>query len=78
MQFPIINNIPVLVNDCENIFLINDFFKKQKITLSIPIKFTRFIPSLGNNLTARKNIISFKNIIFSKTNSPKVLVLGGE
>jgi hypothetical protein len=61
IEFPVINNIPILINENHIIFLIEDFTIKsgkpvnlEQKTLKIRNIITKFIPSLSNNLSSKK------------------------
>lgn len=83
IEFPVINNIPILINERNSIFSIENFTIKadnpsilepraQKIRKVL----SNFIPSLGNNLSSKKNFLLLEKLLSSKIN-PKILIVGG-
>ncbi|OGU32229.1 MAG: methyltransferase type 11 [Ignavibacteria bacterium GWA2_35_9] len=83
--FPVINNIPVLINEENSVFRISDFtemretYFKTTIVNKNPIKkaIVAFIPSIGKNIKAQENYSNFARKLLSYSSNPKVLILGG-
>ena len=77
--FPIINNIPVLINEENSVFKIDDFAEKRDTTIKtdesrIKKIVKSIIPSISKNLKAKENYGFFvKNL---KSPLPRVLILG--
>lgn len=80
IEFPIINDIPILINENDSIFAFENFksilnndeskFSKLKKRLSL------YFPSLSNNLSSKKNFILLEELLSTKLN-PKILIIGG-
>ena len=83
IEFPIINDIPILINENDSIFSFEDFSnhidgsEKSESTFS---KFKKFIspyfPSLSNNLSSKNNFKLLEKILSEKLR-PKILIIGG-
>ncbi len=81
-DFPVIKNIPILINEKNSIFSIKDYINHsnrvgdnrkgifKKIISSL-------IPSLSNNLAASNNYKKFLELVTSNTDDVKILVIGG-
>lgn len=77
-QFPIVDNVPIFINESNSVFRIKDFlFKKEtffkKENLSF---FKKFVPSISKNIYAKKNF-NFIGDLLKNKKSAKVLVIGG-
>jgi uncharacterized protein YbaR (Trm112 family)/SAM-dependent methyltransferase len=82
--YPIINGIPVLINEKLSIFKISDYkiekntyFKHSSSRLKFIEKIKKYIPSISHNLAAKSNIQIYEKLLFQNTISPKILVIGG-
>lgn len=80
--FPIVDDVPVLINEANSVFLIADFVDKQRTTQDIePSKAKRLmrslIPSISLNLKAKANFLKFAELLIEKDPDPAVLVIGG-
>jgi len=84
-QFPIVNGIPVLINEQSSIFSIKDFIFYRKtyfapvITTKDRIKkiIDRIIPTISINIKAKGNYSRVSQLLVSQAPFPKVLVIGG-
>ncbi len=79
--FPVTNGIPVLINESESIFNIDDFLtypnqEKRENPGSISIFFREIFPTLSNNLSSKENFRKLKELL-SEIESPKILIVGG-
>jgi SAM-dependent methyltransferase len=79
IRYPIIDDIPILINDKESLFSIEDFQKKIDTTWDLkPNKIKTIIrslsPGIGLNIKAKKNYEKLSKLI--DTNA-KILVVGG-
>ena len=80
--FPIINNIPILINEEKSVFNTADFIEQRNTTFdlkksklhSIASKLT---PSISKNLKAKVNYKKLLSLLLSTSPNPKVLVVGG-
>lgn len=81
--FPIINGIPILINESNSVFSIDDFINHRNTFFDLPqrsnIKETikRILPDIGRNIKAKQNYKKFAQHLLGKSSTPKVLVLGG-
>jgi SAM-dependent methyltransferase len=85
-----VDGIPVLINESNSVFDIQDFQKKQstyrqlgdagrKLPLLRRIRksLQRLMPSLGQNPKAAKNYLAFAELLRRDNPNPTVLVIGG-
>lgn len=80
-QFPIINEIPVLIDEGNSIFSIRDFIEMRDTTIKTHHNKLRnllisVIPHISNNIKAKENYTKFTKKLLSVSSSPKVLILG--
>lgn len=79
--YPIVNGIPVLINERTSVFLIRDFVDQRNTYFSTSGSAEtiakRFIPTITRNVTSRRNFEKFSRLLFENSNSPLVLVIGG-
>lgn len=80
--FPIIGNIPVLINEKNTLFKIKDFVHKAPTTFSFksdPIKgfLKNLVPSPSANMGAHDNYSQIVKLLKLRTKTPTVLVIGG-
>lgn len=82
-HFPIVDGIPVLLNEESSIFCIDDFVSHRETFFrnSSEDKLRRAIryllPTLGKNIKAKSNYYRMSRELFTQSASPLVLVLGG-
>ncbi len=78
IRYPVIDGIPVLINNDRSIFSIDDFVKGKDTTFkSNEDKITRikkFIPTIGMNIKAERN---YNEIVTMLPDNSKILVIGG-
>jgi SAM-dependent methyltransferase/uncharacterized protein YbaR (Trm112 family) len=82
MQFPVVDGIPVLINDDHSVFARADFVSRRNTTFDLARgnfihKLDRWLPTLGRNFTAKKNYRSFAGLLLKQTSQPVVLIVGG-
>ena len=79
--FPIIDEIPVLINESSSVFSIRDFLNRESTTLKPKSKVERFlvdlIPSINFNLKGKTNYNKFTELLLKQNENPKVLIVGG-
>ncbi len=83
--YPIVQNIPVLINESNSIFSIADFVQGQETTFKhaeerkskLIAGLKKLVPTLSNNLVATNNYALLLNLLKQKTGEKKVLVIGG-
>ncbi len=82
-RFPIVNGIPILINEKSSVFSINDFVSLRNpyfgITRENKLKriVRRIRPSISKNIKAKSNYGRISDILLKNSTSPCVLVLGG-
>ena len=80
-RFPIVNGIPILINEEMSVFNIQDFFDQKETTFKVSGKLDsiakKIIPSISNNIKAKANYKKLLTLILGQTPQPKVLVIGG-
>src|SRR5215510_6329285 len=55
-EFPIVDGIPILINDAASLFSTDDFLSRRQTTLKLrKNSLKRLIPKMGKNLAAEKN-----------------------
>jgi len=82
IKFPIIRNIPVLLNEKNSLFSFDDyskegsysFFGKENKRLH---HLRKVIPSTGTNYAAAENYKLFYKLLLKKSEKPLVLIIGG-
>jgi ubiquinone/menaquinone biosynthesis C-methylase UbiE len=80
-RFPIVGGVPVLINESNSIFLLDDFVSNRTTTLDLtkPKKFKRFftsmIPSITKNVKAKSNYQKLDSLVRNRT-SKKILIVG--
>ena len=82
-QYPIVDYIPVLINESNSIFSISDFLNRQDTTFNFQSssKIKNFIaktlPDFSINLKGKANYQKFIEAVLQLNSRPKILVLGG-
>ena len=79
VRYPIIDGIPILINNENSLFSINDFIKNRNTTFDLnesTIKKTlrKFIPGISVNIKAKKN---YDELVTMLPDNSKILVIGG-
>ena len=83
-KYPLIDGIPILINEDNSIFNINDFnvrnkaIKTPKKNIRLSGLKSRLIPKIGINLKAKQNYNTFLNTLIRNSSNRNVLVIGGE
>ena len=76
--FPIIDGIPVLLNENSSVFSIDDLVNWRKSRKSkIEKMLKRLIPNIGRNIKAKSNYDKFAKLLLAQSDTPRVLVVGG-
>lgn len=80
--FPIVQGAPVLLNESNSLFSIDDFLTKKDTTYNLKTNFLKrlskkCLPNIGKNINARKNLIKFAQLLHFRSVNPHVLILGG-
>lgn len=83
LLFPVKNGIPILIDDDASIFSIDDFLRHHNTYFDLapknPVKqfIKQLIPDTSRNIKTVNHYQDFVKLLLTKSNSPKVLVLGG-
>jgi SAM-dependent methyltransferase/uncharacterized protein YbaR (Trm112 family) len=79
--FPVVDGIPVLINERDSVFSIQDFVTKRETFFGrfsrLETFVLRWIPQLGRNIKGRANYAQFAKHVLARGEKPRVLVLGG-
>ncbi len=79
--FPLIDGIPILINEEESVFSIGDFFDNENNTLKPKSQVERLLvnllPTIITNLKAKTNYKKFTELLLQQNENPKVLIIGG-
>ena len=82
-QFPIVDGIPVLLNEKSSVFSSDDFVSHRKTFFSnvrenkLKNTIRHFIPTISKNIKGKSNYSRLSDLLLKQSNSPRVLVLGG-
>ena len=81
-RFPIVNEIPVLINEANSVFYIDDFINRKGTPFNLEegkIKtfIKNIVPSNSNNIKAETNFKKLLSLLTEKTSAPRVLIIGG-
>jgi Methylase involved in ubiquinone/menaquinone biosynthesis len=82
-NFPVIDGLPILINESSSIFYINDFLNHKNTTFDLKPKYkvTQFIrkrlPKIDVNFKSEINYEKFAKLVRKQNDNPKVLVIGG-
>lgn len=80
--YPIIKGVPILINEENSVFSIQDYLENRETTLNLSktklnIMAKKFIPSISVNLKAKINYNRLSSLLLKSNNPAKVLVIGG-
>ncbi len=83
--YPIVDDIPVLINEDESVFKIKDFCNKSSTTIELNAFnkgllrkiWSKITPELTLNIYSKKNFKKFENEALNSTARPVILVIGG-
>jgi SAM-dependent methyltransferase/uncharacterized protein YbaR (Trm112 family) len=83
-EYPMVSDIPILINEDKSIFKISDFTKQEKTYFKYDAKklhiyeiIKKYLPSISHNLAAKLNLRKFEMLLFKDSLKPRVLVIGG-
>src|SRR6266571_4073980 len=79
--FPIINGIPILIDENRSVFSIDDFVNHHNTTFyssqnKLEQVVRRFIPAGSRNIKGRENYKKLAKLLLGQSSTPKVLVIG--
>ena len=82
LTFPIVDGVPILINESNSVFSIQSFedhrsttFRAERSGLERSIK--KLLPRLGRNMAATRNLETFARLLRECAQRPRVLVIGG-
>jgi SAM-dependent methyltransferase/uncharacterized protein YbaR (Trm112 family) len=80
--YPIVDNVPVLINDDESLFRRADFVARRNTTFNLSRSRLKqwvdgALPPLGRNLKAEHNFQHLAGLLLERSPRPVVLVVGG-
>ncbi len=81
-HFPMIDGIPILINERSSVFSIGDFTSHNDTFFGgaegrLMKTARRFIPKIGKNIRGKSNYARMSKALLEKSPSPRVLVIGG-
>lgn len=80
-RFPMVDEIPILINENTSIFLIDDVVLRKptffKPTKKIRMFLKKAIPSITLNFQSKNNYAKMIGLLMSRPSRPKILVIGG-
>ena len=82
-SFPVLQGIPVLINENNSLFSIDDFVQERNTFFDLRPPgiaarvFKRLTPTLGTNVRGKANYLEFARLLLQESETPRVLVLGG-
>lgn len=79
--FPIINGIPILIDEDKSIFSIDDFINQRNTTFYFSENkyeraLSRFVPRISRNIKGRDNYSEFGKLLLDRSSIPNVLAIG--
>ena len=81
-RYPVVGNVPVLINDGQSLFSREDFIGHRNTAFDLSrSRFKQWVdkvlPSLGRNLKAKHNYRLLAGLLLARSPEPVVLVVGG-
>jgi SAM-dependent methyltransferase len=80
LQFPVVNGVPIVIDDASSVFSVHDFLDQEGSTLKPKSKLERtlvnLVPSIILNLKGRTNFEKLKNLLLQKNANPRILIIG--
>ena len=84
-EFPIVDGIPVLINEARSVFSISDFEKRDETffkssdnkLVALGVKMVRLLPSIGESVGSRERYAEMAELLLRENPAPVVLVVGG-
>jgi SAM-dependent methyltransferase len=81
-KFPIIDDIPVLINEKNSIFSVDDFVSRTNTTFNLKKGrfkkyFLKLIPNISKSIKSEENYDKFARLLLTEASNPKVLIIGG-
>ncbi len=81
-MFPVIDGVPILLNERASVFAIDDFVARRDTTFNLGkgrlrTALGRLTPSISRNVKAERNYARLTDLLVSAAPAPVVLVVGG-
>ncbi len=81
-SFPMVDGIPILINECNSIFSHLDFVQRKDTTfelkkLGIAQTLRRLGPSISKNFKVAENLAKFETLLTQQQIKPRILIIGG-
>jgi len=80
-HFPVVDGIPVLINELTSVFSIDDFVQHRKTTRAHRSRIKKLLvsalPKIGMNMKATRNYKEFAQMLLGQSARPRVLIIGG-
>jgi len=77
--FPIINDVPVLLDESSSIFSIDNLVHQYEVRTSRVKKTLKsLIPKIDTNIKAKRNYDKFAKLLLDISDNPRVLIVGGK
>jgi SAM-dependent methyltransferase/uncharacterized protein YbaR (Trm112 family) len=80
LRFPIVNGVPIVIDDSSSVFSVHDFVEEEGSTLKPKSKLERIlvslVPSIILNLKGKTNFEKLKKLLLQKNPNPRVLIIG--
>ena len=82
-SFPLVDGIPILINESSSIFAFSDFLNQKDTTFTFQSQsklkkfLTNRLPDIHANMKGKKNYDKFLELVKKQSESPKILIVGG-
>lgn len=80
-HFPIADGVPVLINESNSLYSIEECVRSNTSFVSVKKKLKRkikkLLPSISCNILAKKNYLQFLNLLAKGSSKSRILVIGG-
>lgn len=82
-DFPVVDGIPILINESSSIFSVNDFLNYESTTFNLKPKsgikqfLENLVPRTDVNVKSQINYETFVELIRKQSENPKILIIGG-
>jgi SAM-dependent methyltransferase len=81
-EYPIVNNIPILIDDAKSIFKKTDFLNAAETTFNTKRQnyknlAKKILPSISKNINVKKNVGKYADLLIERNAKPRVLIVGG-
>ena len=79
--FPIMNGIPILIDEDNSIFSFDDFVNPRNTLFFLSENkyaqaVSRLIPGIGRNIKGRENYHKLAKLLLNRSNTPKIFAIG--